>query len=286
MKTLSIVLLAIAIAVPLRNSLWAQTSQQKNPTSSVVEVVGCVDRKEGRFELTNAFWWVVYYLTGRTSGLEKHIGDEVTLRGLEVPSPAPSTPATSTEERRPQTLHVTSVEFMVHKNPEGVRPILGNLDTWVSYENPLYGIRLRYPATFGDASRNIRGADEFRRSGADHRQLHCECEHTEGYISRVEFRSRRVCTCSLTRIFEAKGAANSSSHRGPSIPLPQLSAGSATRERSTWASPWELRRPVTTFIRSRMVCVMNSPSSSLRRMAVAWTSPAQYSGLRRTIASS
>ena len=150
MKTLSIVLLAIAIAVPLRN--WAQTSQQKNPTSSVVEVVGCVDRKEGRFELTNAFWWVVYYLTGRTAGLEKHIGDEVTLHGLEVPSPAPSTPATSTEERRPPTLDVTSVEFMVHKNPEGVRPILGNLDTWVSYGNPLHGIRLRYPATFGDAS--------------------------------------------------------------------------------------------------------------------------------------
>jgi hypothetical protein len=152
-KTLSIVLLAIAIAVPLRSSSWAQaqTTQQKNPTSSVVEVVGCVDRKEGRFELTNVFWWVVYYLTGRTAGLENHIGDEVTLHGLEVPSPAPSTPATSTEERRPPTLHVTSVEFMVHKSPEGVRPILGNLDTWVSYENPLYGIRLRYLATFGDA---------------------------------------------------------------------------------------------------------------------------------------
>lgn len=150
-KTLSIVLLVIAIAVPLRSSLWAQARQQKNPTSSVVEVVGCVDRKEGRFELTNAFWWVVYYLTGRTAGLENHIGDEVTLHGLEVPSPAPSTPATSTEERRPPTLHVTSVEFMVHKNPEGVRPVLGSPDTWVSYGNPLYGIRLRYPATFGDA---------------------------------------------------------------------------------------------------------------------------------------
>jgi hypothetical protein len=151
-KTLCIGLLAIAIAAPPRSSLWAQTSQQKNPTSSVVDIVGCVDRKDGRFELTNAFRWVVYYLTGQTAGLENHIGDEVTLHGLEVPSPAPSTPATSTEERRPPTLHVTSVEFMVHKNPEGVRPVLGNLDTWVSQENPLYGIRLRYPATFGDAN--------------------------------------------------------------------------------------------------------------------------------------
>ncbi|MGA3317030.1 MAG: hypothetical protein ABSC64_11410 [Candidatus Korobacteraceae bacterium] len=150
-KTPSIVLLAIAIAVPLRSPLWAQTSQQKNPTSSVVEVVGCVDRKEGRFELTNAFWWVVYYLTGRTAGLENHIGDEVTLHGLEVTSSAPSTPATSTEERCPPTLHVTSVEFMVHKNPEGVRPILGNLERWIKYENPQYGVRLRYPATFGNS---------------------------------------------------------------------------------------------------------------------------------------
>ncbi len=150
-KTLSIGLLAIAMAALPRSSLWTQTNQQKSSSSSDVGVVGCVDRKEGRFELTNAFWWVVYYLTGRTAGLENHIGDEVTLHGLEVQSPGPSTPATSTEERRPPTLQVTSVEFMVHKNPEGVRPILGNLDTWVSYENPLYGIRLRYPATFGDA---------------------------------------------------------------------------------------------------------------------------------------
>ena len=111
-----------------------------------------MDRKEGRFELTNAFWWVIYYLTGQTAGLENHIGDEVTVHGLEVPSPPPSTPTTSTEERRPPTLQVTSVEFMVHKKPEGVRPILGNLDTWVKYENPLYGVRLRYPATFGDAN--------------------------------------------------------------------------------------------------------------------------------------
>jgi hypothetical protein len=151
-KTVSLVLLAIAIACPLRSSLWAQSNQQKNSSSAAVEAVGCVDRKEGRFELTNAFWWVVYYLTGRTAGLEDHIGDEVTLHGLEVPSPAPSTPATSTGERRPPTLHVTSVEFMVHKNPEGVRPILGDLDTWVSYENPQYGVRVRYPATFGDAT--------------------------------------------------------------------------------------------------------------------------------------
>jgi hypothetical protein len=90
---------------------------------------------------------VVYYLTGRTAGLENHIGDEVTLRGIELPSQE-----SSGKDHPPKTLQVTSVEVMVHKNPEGVRPLLGSVDTWINYENPLYGIRLRYPATLGDAS--------------------------------------------------------------------------------------------------------------------------------------
>jgi len=146
-KTSCSVLLAIAIAAPRSSSLWAQTNQQNNSSSSVVEVVGCLNRKEGSFELTNAFWYVLYYLTGRTAGLEKHIGDEVTLRGIELPPPA-----SSSDDHPPKTLQVISVEFMEHKNPEGVHPILGTLDTWVSYENPQYGVRVRYPATFGDAT--------------------------------------------------------------------------------------------------------------------------------------
>lgn len=149
MKTLSIAALAIAITFPLRSSLWAQKNGQKNSGSSAVEVVGCLDRKDGSFELTSAFWYVDYYLTGQTAGLENHIGDEVKVRGIETPPPSSSTPASSTQERRPPTLHVTSVEFMAHKNPEGVRPVLGNRDTWVKYENPEYGVQMRYPATFG-----------------------------------------------------------------------------------------------------------------------------------------
>ena len=149
MKTLSTALLAIVMIILLRSSLWAQTNQQKNSGSSAVEVVGCLDRKDGRFELTSAFWYVDYYLTGQTAGLENHIGDEVKVRGIET-TPAPSsTPASSTQDRRPSTLQVTSVEFMVHKNPEGVRPVLANRDTWVKYENPEYGVQMRYPASFG-----------------------------------------------------------------------------------------------------------------------------------------
>ena len=148
-KAWSIALLAIAITVPLRSSAWAQTDQQKNGSSYEDKVDGCVDRKDGRFELTNSFSWVVYDLTGQTAGLENHIGDEVKVRGTVILPPAPPAPASSTQHRRPPILQVRSVEFIVHKNPEGVRPVLGNRDTWVGYDNPQYGVRVRYPPTFG-----------------------------------------------------------------------------------------------------------------------------------------
>lgn len=140
----TVVLIAITFALP--SSLWAQTNHPKQSNSSVVEAVGCVDRKHGRFELTNAWWFVAYYLEGKTAELRNHIGDEVTLRGIELPSPV-----TSGKDHSPKTLQVTNVDIMVHKNPVGVRPILGSPDTWINYENPRYGLRLRYPATFGDS---------------------------------------------------------------------------------------------------------------------------------------
>jgi hypothetical protein len=145
------VLLVIATAVPHLSAQSAQQNPQTNPApaSHEVEADGCVDRKNGKFELTNALWWVVYYLTGQTAGLQNHIGEEVKVRGIEVHPEVPATAGSSAQQRRPGTLQVTSVEFMVHKNPEGVRPALGNLDTWIKYENPQYGVRLRYPATFG-----------------------------------------------------------------------------------------------------------------------------------------
>ena len=115
-------------------------------TSSEVEVEGCVDRKDGKLVLTNAFFYVLYDLTGQTAGLENHIGDDVKLRGIEVQSPA-----SSTEPQPPKTLQVTGMEVLVHAKPAGVPPVLGSPETWVRYENPLYGVRLRYPATFGDA---------------------------------------------------------------------------------------------------------------------------------------
>jgi len=142
-RSLLIVLLAIATAVPLGASAWVQIDQQ-NDSSAEVEVDGCVDRKDGRFEITNQFWWVLYYLTGQTAELKNHIGDEVKVRGIET-EPVSVSP----QGRRPPTLKVTSIEFITHKNPEGVRPVLGDLNTWVKYENPLYGVRVRYPATFG-----------------------------------------------------------------------------------------------------------------------------------------
>lgn len=150
-RALPMVLCLLITAVPQSKSQLANPPGQKNSaaSSSEVEVDGCVDRKEGRFELTNTFWWVLYYLTGQTAGLENHIGDEVKVRGIETSPPALVPSPDGGTQRRPPTLQVTSIEFMMHKNPEGVRPVLGNLDTWVRYENPLYGVRVRYPATFG-----------------------------------------------------------------------------------------------------------------------------------------
>src|ERR1700685_506208 len=115
-------MLAMTMSVPLDSFSFAQLVQPESPASSVVEAVGCVDREDGRFVLTNVGWYVTYYLTGRTAGLENHIGDAVTLRGIELASP-PS----SGENSSPKTLQVTSVEVIEHAKPEGVRPELGSL---------------------------------------------------------------------------------------------------------------------------------------------------------------
>jgi len=122
-------------------------AQSTSPAGKEVEADGCLDRKAGKFELTNSFWWVVYYLRGKTAGLENHIGDELKVRGIEI-SPGKASAASSPQDRVPPTLQVTSFEVLTHKNPEGVRPVLGSLARWVSYDNPEYGVRLRYPATF------------------------------------------------------------------------------------------------------------------------------------------
>jgi hypothetical protein len=144
-----IAFLALGAALSGAQQAPPPASGQNASTSSEIEEIGCVDKdkKDGRLELTNAFWWVLYYLTGQTAGLESHVGDEVKVRGIET-----EPTSTSPEGRRPPTLKVTGVDVLLHANPEGVRPVLGHLDTWVSYENPVYGVRARYPETFGDAT--------------------------------------------------------------------------------------------------------------------------------------
>ncbi len=129
------------------------SAQSSSPAGKEVEEDGCLGRKTGRLELTNSSNWVVYYLTGQTAGLEDHIGDEVKVHGIETSPEKPSAPSTPWERVAP-TLQVSSVEILMRKNPAGVPPILGKLDTWVSYDNPQYGVRLRYPATFTPGRRD------------------------------------------------------------------------------------------------------------------------------------
>ena len=139
-----LLLLAICSTVPAQTR---QAAPNSSPAGREAEADGCLDRKAGKLELTNSLDWVVYYLTGQTAGLENHIGDEVKVRGIETSPEKTSAPSTPWD-RVPPTMQVSSVEIVTRKNPEGVRPNLGSLDTWVSYENPQYGVRLRYPATF------------------------------------------------------------------------------------------------------------------------------------------
>lgn len=110
---------------------------------SEIEVIACVDRYAGKFRLTDGFWGVMYDLNGRTAELQSLIGDEVKVHGIEI-----QPPVNSTEHHQPGILQVTGVEVLLRVNPKGIRPLLGGLDTWPSYSNAEYGVRLRYPATF------------------------------------------------------------------------------------------------------------------------------------------
>jgi hypothetical protein len=123
------------------------SAQGSSSGNKQVEDYGCLDRKAGKFELTNGFWWVVYYLTGQTAGLQNHIGDELKVRGIETSPGSPGEPS-KPQDRIPPTLQVSSVEVVTRKNPNGVPPVLGSPASWVHYDNSESGIRLQYPARF------------------------------------------------------------------------------------------------------------------------------------------
>lgn len=145
-KTFPIVLFLLTAAAVSQSKLPRPASTEQNSasaSSSEVEVVGCLNRQSGKLQLTDENG-NVYDLRGRTAEIKNHVGDELSLRGLQAYPPTP--PAGHFQPET--TLTVTSAEVMVHRNPEGVRPVLGGLDAWATYTDPTYGVRFRYPASF------------------------------------------------------------------------------------------------------------------------------------------
>jgi hypothetical protein len=114
--------LAVLLGVPGQD----KTSNQ-SPTSqgeeSEVDVVGCLTRESGKLQISDE--GNVHDLLGHAAELRNHVGDEMDIIGMQKhPSTRP------TNRSSPETnLKVTVVETVLHKNPLGVRPLLGHAAT-------------------------------------------------------------------------------------------------------------------------------------------------------------
>jgi hypothetical protein len=113
-------------------------STEHGEAGSQVDVVGCLSEQSGSFKLTDEDGYI-YDLEGQTAGLENHVGDELKVSGLRAHPTIPPTGHPLPET----TLRVTALRTLLHVNPEGVPPVLGDL--WDSYTNQNYGFEFRYP---------------------------------------------------------------------------------------------------------------------------------------------
>jgi|HubBroStandDraft_1064217.scaffolds.fasta_scaffold00359_7 hypothetical protein len=119
-----------------------------------VETVGCLSTKSGQLKLTDEDG-NVYSLVGQTASLASQIGDQLRVSGVQE-----HPPTRPTEHSAPETtLRVTRVESLLHANPDGVRPALGDVATWEDYTDRKYGVRFRYPRTFKHSDDQIPGDD-------------------------------------------------------------------------------------------------------------------------------
>jgi len=136
----SLILLAACFDAAAQNA--TPRSTEHGEAGSHVNVVGCLSEQSGSFKLTDEDG-NVYDLAGQTAGLEKHVGDELEVSGLQPHPPIPPS-----EHSLPETtLHVTAIKTLLHVSPEGVPPVLGDL--WDSYTSQNYGFELRYSRKFG-----------------------------------------------------------------------------------------------------------------------------------------
>lgn len=105
--------------------------------------MGCLSNESGQLKLLDEDG-NIYHLIGNAAELAKQVGDELEVSGTED---AP--PTRPTEHSVPETtLRVAGVKTIVHRNPAGVRPSLGDVANWGRYRDETYGISVGYPRMF------------------------------------------------------------------------------------------------------------------------------------------
>jgi hypothetical protein len=123
--------------------LGGASQQQRQDRAAKVETVGCLSNESGKLKLTDEDG-NVYYLIGRTAWLKNHLGDQLAVTGIEAHPPERPTDNSVPET----TLRVSDVQTVLHRNPSGVRPLLGDPSSWRTSTNRTYGVGFRFPKTF------------------------------------------------------------------------------------------------------------------------------------------
>ena len=100
---------------------------QKN---EVLAFVGCLGGPPGAFQLSDSEGYV-YSLTGRTSGMEKYAGDEISVQG--------------TKDESTQTLEVRNFKEIFRAPDPKLGPWFSNRSNWGTQTNRKFGIQFALP---------------------------------------------------------------------------------------------------------------------------------------------
>jgi hypothetical protein len=93
-------------------------------------VVGCLAGTLGAFDLSDSEGYV-YRLTGRTSGLEKYAGDEISVQG--------------TKDENTQSLEVKDFKEIFRAPEPRLSPSFSNRSNWGTHTNRKFGIQFAVP---------------------------------------------------------------------------------------------------------------------------------------------
>jgi hypothetical protein len=118
-------------------SALAQTSPPQGPAASPADqqetVVGCLGSPQGEFQLSDEEG-NVYQLTGRTSGLEKYRGEEISVQG------------TRHEDTKPlPSFNVASLKEIFRAPSPKLSPAFSDPSKWDLHTNSEFGIKFALP---------------------------------------------------------------------------------------------------------------------------------------------